>query len=179
MTTPPSGKPQPAPAGLQADQTYHVTLSITNSKGGLDKIDPVERLTVLPSKSDPLLVELGVLKGGDRVLFAVQPGTVVHGPGKCTPGAIDCEVLSLGANQIESISVQTSAGVSPVAQFAVTAIGTDNHGSRAAADKARRQASDAGRRLLSKSTLKALSLFEYDPSIGAVLDLRNLTVGGN
>ena len=88
-------------------------------------------------------------------------------------------MLSLGINQIESISVQTPAGVSAVAQFAVTAIGTDDHGSRAAADKARRQASDAGRRLLGKSTLKALSLFEYDPSIGAVLDLRNLTVGGN
>ena len=112
MTTPPvtgvpTGKSQPAPAGLQADETYRVTLAITNSKGGLNRIDPVERLTVLPSKSDPLLVELGVLKGGDRVLFAVQPGTVVHGPGKCTPGAIDCEVLSLGTNQIESVSVQT------------------------------------------------------------------------
>lgn len=184
VTTPPvtgvpTGNPKPAPAGLQANQTYRVTLSITNSKGGLNRIDPVQRLSVLPSKSDPLLVELGVLKGGDRVLFAVQPGTVVHGPGKCTPGAIDCEVLSLGTNQVESVSVQTSTGVTPVAQFAVTAIGTDNHGSRSAADKARRQASDAGRRLLSKSTLKALSLFEYDPSIGAVLDLRNLTVGGN
>jgi hypothetical protein len=185
VTTPPvtgvpTGNPQPpAPAGLQADQTYRVSLSITNSKGGLNRVDPVQRLTVLPSKSDPLLVELGILKGGDRVLFAVQPGTVVHGPGRCTPGAIDCEVLSLGANQVESVSVQTPTGVSPVAQFAVTAIGTDNHGSRDAAGKARRQASEAGRRLLSKSTLKALSLFEYDPSIGAVLDLRNLTVGGN
>jgi hypothetical protein len=180
VTIPPApGHSHPAPAGLKADQTYRVTLAITNSKGGLDKIDPLERLTVLPSKSDPLLIELGVLKGGNRVLFAVQPGTVVHGPGTCTPGAIDCEVLSLGTNQVEAVSVQTPTGVSPVAQFAVTAIGTDNHGSRAAADKARRQASDTGRRLLSQSTLKALSLFEYDPSIGAVLDLRNLTVGGN
>ena len=39
----------------------------------------------------------------------VQPGAIVHGPGKCTPGAIDCEVLSLGANQVESVSVQTPA----------------------------------------------------------------------
>jgi hypothetical protein len=175
----PTGPSHPAPAGLQADETYRVTLAITNAKGGLNRIDPVERLAVLPSNSDPLLVELGVLKGGNRVLFAVQPGTVVHGPGKCTPGAIDCEVLSLGANQVESVSVQTPTGESPVTQFAVTAIGTDKHGSRSAADKARRQASEAGHRLLSKSTLKALSLFEYDPSIGAVLDLRNLTVGGN
>jgi hypothetical protein len=175
----PTGHSHPAPAGLQADETYRVTLAITTPTGGLNRIDPVERLTVLPSKSEPLLVELGVLKGGDRVLFAVQPGTVVHGPGKCTPGAIDCEVLSLGANQVESVSVQTPTGESPVAQFAVTAIGTDKHGSRSAADKARRQVSEAGSQLLSKSTLKALSLFEYDPSIGAVLDLRNLTVGGN
>jgi hypothetical protein len=164
---------------LQSDETYRVTLAITTPKGGLDRIDPVERLTVLPSNSDPLLVELGVLKGGNRVLFAVQPGAVVHGPGKCTPGAIDCEVLSLGANQVESVSVQTPTGESPVAQFAVTAIGTDKHGSRSAANKARRQVSQAGSRILGKSTLKALSLFEYDPSIGAVLDLRNLTVGGN
>ena len=175
----PTGHPHPAPAGLQADETYRVTLAITTAKGGLDRIDPLERLTVLPSNSDQLLVELGVLKGGNRVLFAVQPGTVVHGPGKCTPGAIDCEVLSLGANQVESVSVQTPTGETPVARFAVTSIGTDKHGSRSAAGKARRQVSETGSRLLSKSTLKALSLFEYDPSIGAVLDLRNLTVGGN
>jgi len=175
----PTGHPHPAPAGLQADESYRVTLAITTPKGGLNRIDSMERLTVLPSNSDPLLVELGVLKGGNRVLFAVQPGAVVHGPGKCTPGAIDCEVLSLGVNQVESVSVQTPTGESPVAQFAVTAIGTDKHGSRSAADKARRQVSKTGSRILSKSTLKALSLFEYDPSIGAVLDLRNLTVGGN
>jgi hypothetical protein len=175
----PTGPSHPAPAGLKAEQTYRVTLAITNANGGLDRIDPVQRLTVLPSNSDPLLVELGVLKGGNRVLFAVQPGTIVHGPGNCTPGAIDCEVLSLGANQVESVSVQTPTGESLVAKFAVTAIGTDNHGSRAAANQARREVSEFGRKLLSQSTLKALSLFEYDPSIGAVLDLRNLTVGGN
>jgi hypothetical protein len=88
-------------------------------------------------------------------------------------------VLSLAVGQVESVSVQTPTGIQPVSQFAVTAIGTDDHGSRAAGGKARRQSSAAGRRLLSNSTLKALSLFEYDPSIGAVLDLRNLTVGGN
>jgi hypothetical protein len=39
--------------------------------------------------------------------------------------------------------------------------------------------SAAGRRLLSTSTLSALSLFQYEPSLGAVVDLRNLTVGGS
>ena len=175
---PPSVTPQPAPTGLTATQSYRVTIGLTNSAGGLNTIDPVERLSILPSARQPLLVELGVLKGGSRVLFVVPPGTVVKGPGTCTPGPIDCEILALAEGQTEGISAPSRAGVVPVALFAVTAITADEHASTGAADKARRVASAAGRRLLSTSTLGALSLFKYQPSLGAVLDLRNLTVGG-
>ncbi len=48
----------------------------------------------------------------------------------------------------------------------------------AAANKARETASEVGRQLLNESPLSAISLFQYDPSVGAVVDLRNLTVGG-
>jgi hypothetical protein len=178
-TTPPTVTPKSMPTGLTVTQSYHVIVSITNPAGGVDTIDPLERLSPLPSKQEPLLVELGVLKGGHRVLFVVQPGTVVSGPGTCTPGPIDCEILSLGSDQIESLSTQSATGVVAVAQFAVTAITADGHPSAAAADKARRMESAAGRRLLSTSTLSALSLFQYEPSLGAVVDLRNLTVGGS
>ena len=174
----PGATPTPAPAGLTSTQSYHVTLAITNPAGGLDTIDPLERLTVLPGSPQPLLVELGVLQGGNRVLFAVQPGTVVSGPGTCTPGPIDCEILSLGQDQTEQLSVQTASGVAGVALFAVTAITVDKHPSVSAANQARRTASAAGRSLLSRSTLSALSLFQYEPSLGVVVDLRNLTVGG-
>jgi hypothetical protein len=181
-TTPPSTPTttsKPAPTGLTSFQAYHVTVSITNAKGGLDTLDPLERLSFLPSGRQPLLVQLGVLKGGRRVLFVVLPGTVVTGPGTCTPGPIDCEILSLAPGQTEGLSMQSPTGVVSVAQFAVTAITADQHSSTAAADKARRMASAAGRRLLSKATLGALSLFQYRPSVGAVVDLRNLTVGGS
>jgi hypothetical protein len=181
--TPPSPLPahpaKPAPPGLTATQAYHVTISITNSAGGLDTIDPVQRLSLIPSEKRPLLVELGVLNGGRRVLFAVQPGTVVSGPGTCTPGPIDCEILSLGQDQVEQLSMQSATGVVSVAQFAVTAIRADQYSSAAAANKARRTASAAGSRLLSQSTLSALSLFQYQPSLGAVVDLRNVTIGGS
>jgi hypothetical protein len=178
-TITPGATPKPAPTGLTTTQSYHVTLAITNPAGGLDTIDPLERLTVLPSDQQPLLVELGVLKGGNRVLFAVQPGTVVTGPGTCTPGPIDCEILSLAQDQTESLSMGSPSGVVPVALFAVTAITADKHPSAAMAGKVRRMASAAGRDLLSKSTLSALSLFQYEPSLGVVVDLRNLTVGGS
>ena len=119
-----------------------------------------------------------MLKGGQRVLFVVQPGAVLSGPGICTPGPIDCQILSLAQGQTEQLSVQSPTGLVTIALFSVTGISVDEHSTAAAADKARRAVSAAGLNLLNRSTLSALSLFQYEPSIGAVVDLRNLTVGG-
>ncbi len=66
-----------------------------------------------------------------------------------------------------------------MALLAVNSISADQYPSAAAANKARKTASDIGRELLNQSQLSAISLFQYDPSVGAVVDLRNLTVGGN
>jgi hypothetical protein len=178
-TTPaPTAPVKPAPTGLTATQSYHVSLALTTSNGGVNTIDPLERLSILPSKQQPMLVEIGVLQGGHSVLFVVEPGTVVSGAGTCTPGPIDCEVVSLKPGQTEGISKQTATGSTPVALFSVNSISADNHPSVAAANAARQDASSVGRELLNKSPLSAISLFQYDPSVGAVVDLRNLTVGG-
>lgn len=170
-------KPTTAPAALTSTQSYDVALAETTSSGGLNTIDPLVRLSVLPNDQRPLLVELGVLKGGHRVLFAVQPGAVVGGPGVCTPGPIDCEILSLAPEQTESLSQQTSSGVNQVALFAVTGVTAVDHHSVASAQKVRRQESLNGRAVLNSSPLSALSLFRYDPAQGVMLDLRNLQVG--
>jgi hypothetical protein len=178
-TTPaPTTPPKPAPTGLTATESYEVSLAITTSGGGLNTIDPLQRLSILPSKKQPMLIELGVLQGGKSVLFVVEPGTVVSGAGTCTPGPIDCEILSLNPGQTEGISKQTSTGGSPVALFSVDSISASHYPTAAAATKARETASDVGRQLLNQSPLSAISLFQYDPSVGAVVDLRNLTVGG-
>jgi hypothetical protein len=174
----PAPAPKPAPTGLSSTQAYHVSLAITTANGGVNTIDPLERLSILPSKQQPMLVELGVLQGGRSVVFVVEPGTVVSGAGSCTPGPIDCEILILNAGQREGISKQSASGSTPVALFSVNSISADKFASAAAATKARETASDVGRQLLSRSALSAISLFQYDPSVGAVVDLRNLTVGG-
>ena len=57
--------------------------------------------------------KLGVLKGGNRVLFAVTPGTVVEGRGVCIPGPINCQVVSLAPDQVESVWRSTSTGLVP------------------------------------------------------------------
>jgi hypothetical protein len=175
----PKTKPKPAPEGLSQTQSYAVTLAITKPGGGLDTFDPIERLTALPSRQMPLLLELGVLKGGHRVLFAVQPAAVLYGPGTCIPGRINCQILSLGEDQIETVGLKTATGSVPLAQFAVTAVSADRHRTPAAAQEARRQTSAFGQRVLRATHLSALSLFPYMPSVGAIVDRRNLTAGGN
>ncbi|HTX09283.1 MAG TPA: hypothetical protein VME22_11765 [Solirubrobacteraceae bacterium] len=179
---PAPAKPAPAkpgPPSLTPTQSYEVSLAITDASGNLNTIDPLERLSILPSPQQPLLVEYGVLQGGGQVLFAVQPGAAVSGPGTCTPGPIDCEVLSLAPGQIEAVSKQTPTGATPVARFSINSITAAQHGSVAAANQARNHADEVGRKLLLQSSYTAISLFQYVPSVGAVVDLRNLTVGGN
>ncbi len=179
-TTPaPTTKPKPAPTGLTATEAYHVSLALTGANGNLNTIDPLERLSILPGKQQPMLIDLGVLQGGHSVVFVVEPGTVVSGAGACTPGPIDCEIITLNPGQTEGISKQTSTGSTPVALLSVNSISADQYPSAAAANKARKTASDTGRELLNQSRLSAISLFQYDPSVGAVVDLRNLTVGGS
>lgn len=169
----PTAPPKPAPPVLRATQAYQVTLAITNPSGGLNTIDPLKRLSILPGKQQPLLVELGVLQGGHRVLFAVQPETSVSGPGTCIPGRVDCEIISLVPNQIERIWGPSLCGPTVAAEFAITAIAAHRYPSAGAAARARRAASAAGRRLLDDSGLDALALLRYDPSLGAMVDQRN------
>ncbi|MDQ6821841.1 MAG: hypothetical protein M3076_16145 [Actinomycetota bacterium] len=172
----PDGKPsKPGPAQLSATQAYRVALAISKAGSGLATVDSLERLSILPSPQQPLLVELGVSQGGRRVLFAVQSGAVITGPGGCTPGPIDCQILSLAPGQTETLS--SSNGTVSNLLFAVTAIKATGYRSRSAAEQARRMASAAGHELLTSSTLSALTLFEYDPTVGAIVDLRNLKVG--
>ena len=153
-------------------------MAITAPSGGINTVDPLTRLSLIPSDQQPLLVELGVLQGGKRVLFAVQPNAVVNGPGTCTPGPLDCEILSLGQDQTEQLSTRVGAvGASQVALFAITGITATNHSSVGLADRVRRADSAAGRAVLDKSGLPSLSLFQYEPSLGFVVDQRNLTVG--
>ena len=177
----PKTPPKPPVTGLSPSQSYHVAVSITNASGGFGRIDPLVRMGGVPSDKQPLLINLGVLKGGKRVLFALAPGTVVSGPGTCTPGPVDCEILALGLDQIEGLSMHTGTTVVPVAEFAVTTIDATQHPSVAAANRARGTVSASGRTLLAKWALPTLSpppLFSYEPSVGAVVDQRDLTVGG-
>jgi hypothetical protein len=175
-TTPPP--PPPPPPTFGPTDTYDVAVSITGTSGNENTISSLERLSTLPSRNNPLLVELGVLQGGKRVLFAVQPGTVGRGGGQCIPGPVDCEILSLAPHKVEKLEAETQDGVMPEALFAVTAITAHHFQTAAQADSARHVRSAFGHSLLRQSSGTALSLFPYQPSLGVIVDQRNLNVGG-
>jgi hypothetical protein len=159
-----------------ARDVYHVSLEITDGSGGVNAIDPLVRDSELPSNSQALLVELGVLQGGKRVLFFVNSGAIVGGPGNCIPGPVDCEILSLGVGQTEAVR---AAGSGATTLFQVTDISVDRFATASQAAQARAHVDAAGHHLLASSGSSTLALFQYDPALDAVVDLRNLTVGGN
>lgn len=173
-SAPAGGSHGSATVGLSSTEAYVVSISRTLSDGGVTPLTP-KRDSVLPSAQEPLLVELGVLQGGKRVLFAVLGGTKLWGPGTCTPGPLDCEILSLAPGQTE----QTWAADAPSVLFAVTGISAQNYGTAAAARRARTTVSATGQKLIQGLNSEALSLFPFDAGLGALVDLRNLTVGGN
>jgi hypothetical protein len=177
-TSTPVPAPKPAPAGPTRLQAYHVALANTNASGGVNTIDPLERLSPVPSAKQPLLVYLGVLLGGHKALFAVQPGTLVGDPSDCIPGPTDCEIIAVAPEQMVALSVSNGGTPALAAVFTVASIYLKSYSSPAAADRARRQQSAFGARLLRASALSALTLFPYRPSLGAVVDLRNLSVSG-
>lgn len=176
-TQPPAPAPPKAPASLGPRQSYHVALSVTDGSGGVTSLDPVKRLSLLPSGAQPLAVELGVLQGGKKVLFAALPGTQPSGDGDCTPSPTDCQIFALARDQVETFSAGSGESQNVVAQLAVAGITVDTHPTAAAGARARRAVSAAGQKELAAANLDALSLFAYRQRLGALLDLSNLTVG--
>lgn len=178
-TTPKTTTPKPkAPVGLTPSQVYDVSLSITNNHGGVSTVQPLTRMSVIPSPAEPFLVELGVLKGGHRALFAVQPGTHVSGSAQCIPGPVSCEVIAMAPGQLEDVLAKSPTGAYEAAVFSLTGISKKTYGSAAAATRARQKKDSVGSQLLKHSSLTALSLFSFSKTLGAVVEATNVKVSG-
>lgn len=169
----------PPPWGvLTPTETFRVSVSVSGSSGDENTINSLERLSTLPSRNDPLMIELGVLKGSKDVLFALLPGTAVSGSATCVPGPSDCQVVEIPVGKIETLKADTQEGWMAQGMFAVTGITKQKHKSTADARTARRVVNAFGHALLKQTASAALSLFEYLPNLGVLVDKRNLNVGG-
>ena len=75
--------------------TYSVDV-LTGPAGDTRRRNNLQNLTVLPSKSNPVAVYLGVTDGGKKAAFMLSPDVVGNsGDGFCTPSPSQCQFLEL------------------------------------------------------------------------------------
>jgi hypothetical protein len=66
----------------------------------------MEKLDVLPSQANPLLIFMGVSGGGGNAVFLVDATLQTTGEGKCKPSHGDCAFLYLGAGSEQEFTTE-------------------------------------------------------------------------
>ena len=88
----------PTQPGAPKVAQYTYVLDVTFEHNGKRRvIKGMDKLSMLPSESNPALLFLGVTSGGDDAVFLVDSGLEAHGEGTCSPGGKVCATVSLGA----------------------------------------------------------------------------------
>ena len=67
------------------------------ANGHRRQIKGMEKLDVLPTRLNPLLIFMGVTDGAGNAVFLVDATLETTGEGKCKPSRSDCAFLYLGA----------------------------------------------------------------------------------
>jgi hypothetical protein len=84
--------------GGQTTTQYTYVIDVTFTANGHKRhIDGMERLDMLPSEANPMLLFLGVSQDAGNAVFLVDSSLEAAGEGKCKPSAEDCAFLYLGA----------------------------------------------------------------------------------
>jgi hypothetical protein len=139
--TGPSTPPASTPKTKQT--TYHVDLSFGEAGAQRSRKD-VGQLTALPDGTAPVVVFLGVDKGGKTASFLVTSDATPQGDGKCEPSADNCQYVHMAEGEEEFLDV--ASGTAGVRQYIlkVVSIRRSTSGSAAAASAALRRQSSEG-----------------------------------
>lgn len=88
--------PAPAPRNRNPQKLYSYVVDIEFGKVGEERSRKgVKRLSLLPSKENPLLVFLGVKTDGKRAVFLTDSSLSQAGEGRCSPDRDTCTFLEL------------------------------------------------------------------------------------
>jgi hypothetical protein len=176
-STPSAGAPAPAPstpaAPAPAKKTFPAN-SLTVRYGSDDQLkkSTLERLQPLLDGESPILVYLGLRKGGREAVFLVDASVRAQGDGRCESGASDCETLVLREGETEFLDVIDEEGeVTASYELDVLAIhpGKASAAESAKADTARKRAAALGRRTVDGHIAGNGPLrYRYDAKTGTV-----------
>jgi hypothetical protein len=160
VTPTPTATPAPAPAN-----SIKVRFSRTETADEA-KAKTVERLEVLPSIANPVLVYRGVEENGKVAVFEITGSVTAEGDGQCDPAPDDCQYLKLRAGEIEFITIDDT-GEATDAQYQLELIEI-NAKSTASAAKLKK-AEKAGTTVLSE--LERTPGYAFDETTGTLQKL--------
>ena len=162
-TTPTTPTPAPAP---KTYAMHELTVRFGESADGAGSRRSLERLQPLPSKANPVLIYLGVLKDGKTAVFLVDQGVSAVGDGDCRPTPVECETVRLRAGETEFFDVLDEAGgVSAQYQLDLLKI----HKGRTTSATRAQASSTPGRRLLhARVAADGPTGYRWDASAGAL-----------
>jgi hypothetical protein len=95
----------PTNTGGGVVKEYEYVLDVTFSANGRSRrIKTLERLDMLPSETNPLLIFLGATRGGGSAQFLVNASLTPAGEGTCYPSPEVCTFVHLGAGSEHSFT---------------------------------------------------------------------------
>ena len=163
----PAAAPTPAPAPGQPADDSSKTLFHADVRFGTTETPPMvrdaRRLTAFPSSYDPLVVYLGVMRGGWGAAFALKDGAQPLGAASCRPRKQICTWVILHPGEAVTLSVKdpVTGAVTPyqlkLERIRSTTVTPD------AALTANSRVSKAGRCLLGP-----LAAYRYDTASGTL-----------
>ncbi|MDA0166455.1 hypothetical protein OM076_39690 [Solirubrobacter ginsenosidimutans] len=115
-TAPTSPAPTATPSPTVTVPAYSVKVRFGTTDSEELKTSTIERLSVLPDETDPVMVYRGVEDGGKIAIFELTGDIVAQGDGTCLPTPEDCQYLKLHAGETEFLTV-SDTGEATDAQY--------------------------------------------------------------
>src|SRR4051794_15536719 len=116
-TPPVSAAPTPAPAPTITVPAYSVKVRFGTTDTDQLTESTVERLSVLPDETNPVLVYRGVEDGGKVAVFELTGDVDAQGDGTCAPTPEDCQYVRLHAGETEFVTVTGTGDDATDAQY--------------------------------------------------------------
>jgi hypothetical protein len=92
--------------GEQTTEFVYVIDATFWRNGHRRTIKGMEKLDVLPSEANPLLIFMGASSGGGNAVFLVDATLQTTGEGKCKPSRSECAFLYLGAGSEQEFTTE-------------------------------------------------------------------------
>lgn len=140
--------------------------------GSSDKLRDVTRRRRLDAGDAPLLVYLGVRRGGERALFLLAAPAAAVGDGRCLPARGSCQVLELRAGESQFFDVESADGSVTQYELDVDRIGERRSGSKAGARMWLRRYSRLGSRVIAdavRAQRDYVRAFRYEAKRGVLV----------